>query len=227
MEQLIERYISRISMKILIRCIASISLLILLLIFFIDTSISMSTQKQLITDTKNMQTYRVAVVLGTSKFLGKTLNDYYFYRIYSAISLYHKNKINYFLLSGDNAHRSYNEPITMWKDLIKGNIPADKIYLDYAGFRTLDSIIRAHKIFGIDDFLIISQKFHCERALFIARHHNINAHCYIASDPKEHLGITIRVREIFARIKAYFDIYIFDTQPKFLGEKEPIFNENF
>lgn len=214
-------------MKILIRCIASISLLILLLIFFIDTSISMSTQKQLITDTKNMQTYRVAVVLGTSKFLGKTLNDYYFYRIYSAISLYHKNKINYFLLSGDNAHRSYNEPITMWKDLIKGNIPADKIYLDYAGFRTLDSIIRAHKIFGIDDFLIISQKFHCERALFIARHHNINAHCYIASDPKEHLGITIRVREIFARIKAYFDIYIFDTQPKFLGEKEPIFNENF
>lgn len=126
------------------------------------------------------------------------------------------------LLSGDNAHRSYNEPWTMKRDLLRAGIPDERIFLDYAGFRTLDSVVRAKRIFDTDNFLIITQRFHCERALFIANHHDIQASCLAVPGPSNHSGFQIRLREVFARTKAFLDLYIMDTKPRFLGPKEPI-----
>ncbi|MBW3696807.1 hypothetical protein EK599_13995 [Vibrio sp. T187] len=191
-------------------------------VIVIDRWVSWQATERIITSIDDVPEFDVAVVLGTSKYLGRTLNEYYTHRIDAAIELYQHDRIHHFLLSGDNAHRSYNEPWTMKRDLLNSGVPEEAINLDYAGFRTLDSIVRAKEIFDTDNFLIITQKFHCERALFIARSFDIQAQCLAVSGPTRHSGITIRLREVFARSKAFLDLYIIGTMPKFLGPKEPI-----
>lgn len=165
---------------------------------------------------------KIGLVLGTSKYIGKTLNQFYSYRIDAAKALYQNNKIDVLLLSGDNAHLSYNEPWTMKKDMLKAGVPEDRIYLDYAGFRTLDSVVRAREVFDANEFILITQAFHCERALFIAAKTNIDAICYAVPSPKGFDGYKIRMREVLARVKAVLDIYILKEKPKFLGPKESI-----
>lgn len=86
------------------------------------------------------------MVLGTSKYYSSGVNNlYYTYRIKGAAEAYHSGKVKYLLLSGDNGAHNYNEPINMRKDLIKEGVPASKIVLDFAGFRTLDSVVRTKK----------------------------------------------------------------------------------
>lgn len=214
--------------RFLVRCkkvlwtILVLAILGVAAVISIDRWVSNQTQGQLYFDASEVKPHEVAVVLGTSKYLGRTLNEYYTNRIDAAIALYQDKKVSNFILSGDNAHRSYNEPWTMKRDLLKAEIPEERIYLDYAGFRTLDSIIRAKEIFDTDNFLIISQKFHCERALYIANYHQINARCFAVPGPSSHSGFKVRFREVFARTKAFIDLYLIGTQPKFLGPKEPI-----
>ncbi|MFV0574305.1 MAG: vancomycin high temperature exclusion protein [Vibrio sp.] len=208
--------------------IRTLTVLVILFVLFlssvvlIDRIISWQTRDSIYHDTASVPKYNIGLVLGTSKYIGHTLNTYYSHRMEAAIELYQQGKIKNFLLSGDNAHRSYNEPWTMKRDLLKVGVKEEEIHLDYAGFRTLDSIIRAKEIFLADHFLIITQDFHCERALYIARYHNINAQCLAVPGPVEDSGITIRIREVFARSKAFLDLYILNAQPKFLGPIKPI-----
>ncbi|MDC0609685.1 YdcF family protein [Vibrio sp.] len=199
-------------------------LLAIIGLIMIDRWVTWSTQKQIIQDVESVPHFQVAMVLGTSKYLGHTLNDYYANRINAAIYLFKHNKVDYFLLSGDNAHRSYNEPWTMKRDLLKAGVPDNEIALDYAGFRTLDSIVRAKNVFVSNDFLIITQRFHCERALFIANAHNIQAKCLAVPSPGNQVGLNLRIREVFARVKAVLDLYVLNAKPKFLGPKVPITN---
>ncbi|WP_281545251.1 ElyC/SanA/YdcF family protein [Grimontia sp. SpTr1] len=170
----------------------------------------------------NTPNRHIGLVLGTSKYIGRTLNPYYTYRIEAAQELYLSKKVEVMLLSGDNAHRSYNEPWTMKRDMLKAGIPDDRIFLDYAGFRTLDSIIRAKKVFDADEFTLVTQAFHCERALFIADYYDIDAICLAVPSPGGTAGMKIRARETLARVKAVLDIYVLNEQPKFLGPKESI-----
>jgi len=111
-----------------------------------------------------------AVVLGTNKYIsaGK-INLYYTYRIQAAVLLYKSKKIDYIIVSGDNRHRSYNEPVSMYNDLVEAGIPKERIVLDYAGFRTLDSVVRCYMVFGQHQFTVISQPFHNHRAVYIGR----------------------------------------------------------
>ncbi|MDG3087991.1 ElyC/SanA/YdcF family protein [Vibrio hannami] len=187
-----------------------------------DFVVGWTTSDNIYTEIEELPDYDVALVLGTSKYLGKILNDYYTNRINAAIKLYKEGKVKAFLMSGDNAHRSYNEPWTMKRDLLKAGVPEEAIHLDYAGFRTLDSIVRSKEIFDADEFIIVTQKFHCERALFIAKHYDIHAVCLAVPGPAQQSGIKVRFREVFARVKALLDLYILETKPKFLGPKEPI-----
>lgn len=191
-------------------------------LLLVDRWIASETAKDIYTDVKALPSQSVGLVLGTSKYIARSLNPYYTSRVEGAITLYHNQKIDTILASGDNKHRSYNEPITMQKDFLKAAVPAQNIVLDYAGFRTLDSIVRAKKIFALDSFTIITQRFHCERALFIAKKHRIPAICYAVPQPKGGSALKLHVREIFARIKALMDLYIFHEQPHFLGTPLPI-----
>jgi len=157
--------------------------------------------------------------LGTSKTLKDGRLNYYFkYRVDAAVELYKNGKIEYILVSGDNGNKAYDEPSDFKNELIKRGIPADKIFLDYAGFRTWDSVIRAKEIFGQDSLTIISQKFHNERAICMAENKGVTAVGFNAQDVRDNYGIKTKIREAFARVKVFVDI-IFDTQPKFLGEK--------
>ncbi|MEL3920709.1 SanA/YdcF family protein [Aeromonas enteropelogenes] len=165
----------------------------------------------------------VAVVLGTSKYLaGGGPNHYFKYRIKAAAELYNNAKVDYILVSGDNATLQYNEPRQMRRALIKAGIPAAAIYMDFAGFRTLDSVVRAKEVFGQERFTVVSQGFHNERAIFIAHHFGINAIGFNAEDPSAYQGIRTRIREVFARVMGLLDLYVLDKGPKFLGDPVPI-----
>jgi SanA protein len=147
-----------------------------------------------------------------------SINLYYKHRVDATVALYKANKINFVLVSGDNGNVLYDEPATFKEDLIKSGIPADKIFLDYAGFRTLDSMVRAKAVFGLTRFIIISQKFHNERAIYLARHHTIEAIGFNAKDLRGRYSLKTNLREQLAKTKAVFDV-CFNVKPKFLGEK--------
>ena len=122
------------------------------------------------------------------------------------------------MVSGDNGSQYYNEPNVFKKDLVKGGIPAERIFLDYAGFRTLDSMVRAKAIFGLEDVTIISQKFHNERAIYLAEKKGLHAIGFNADGISLNQGLKVQIREYFARVKVFIDLAL-NTQPKFFGEK--------
>jgi SanA protein len=161
---------------------------------------------------------RVGLLLGTAKYQrAGGVNPYFQYRINAAVNLFQKGKVDFILVSGDNSHRSYNEPIAFQKELILRGIPEECIFLDYAGFSTLDSVIRAKEIFGQTRFTIISQKFHNERAIYLAQKHGIEAIGFNAKDLQGTRAIRVKTREYLARTKAVLDI-LRGAKPKFLGE---------
>jgi SanA protein len=161
-----------------------------------------------------------ALLLGTSKELKDGRKNLYFvYRINSCVDLYRSGKIKNVLISGDNSRDDYNEPEEMKRELMRLGIPEQRIYLDYAGFDTYDSVIRAWKIFGQSEFIVVSQKFHNQRAVYIARENGINAYGLNAQDVHKMNGVKTKIREYFACVKAYFDVFL-NVDPYFLGQKE-------
>ena len=159
--------------------VATPLLMLLLCNLVIEYSVEGKTYSDINTIPKN----KVGLVLGTSKRISSgDSNPYYAYRINATIDLYKAGKIEFVLVSGDNGSRYYNEPTTFKKDLVKGGIPEDKIFLDYAGFRTLDSMVRAKAIFGLDSVTVISQEFHNERAIYLAKHKGLDAIGFNAQD---------------------------------------------
>ncbi len=161
---------------------------------------------------------RVGLVLGTSKRRSNGQpNPYYTYRIDATIALFKAGKIDFVLVSGDNGTIYYNEPTTIKKDLVKGGIPENRIFLDYAGFRTLDSMVRAKAVFGLDQVTVISQKFHNERAIYLAEKKGLHAIGFNATDVTGQPGLKVKLREYFARVKVFLDLVI-NTQPKFFGD---------
>jgi SanA protein len=161
---------------------------------------------------------KTALVLGTSSHLRSgTPNPFFRYRISAAAELYHTGKVQYILLSGDNRTIYYNEPQRMKNELLKYDIPDSVIYLDYAGLRTLDSVIRCSEIFGQDSFIIVSQKFHNQRAVFLARVHGLKATAYNATDVNTQSGVRTYTRELFARVKVFIDLIV-GKGPMHLGD---------
>jgi len=184
--------------------------------------VEQQTKERLYSDLQTIPSKKVALVLGTGKHLkGGSPNPYFKYRIEAAARLYKAGKVKHILVSGDNNTKYYNEPIHMRADLMSQGVPAEAITLDYAGFRTLDSIVRAKEIFSQNDFIIVSQSFHNERALFICDFYGIKAIAFNAEDfPVDFFKTPLR--EYFARLRAVLDLYVLQTQPKFLGEKVKI-----
>lgn len=193
-------------------------------ILYLNLYIKDSTKALIYSDISQIPKRDVALVLGTAKYVKRgKINYFYKYRIQSAAKLYKSGKVKAILVSGDNASKYYNEPARMRRDLIRAGVPKSKIYLDFAGFSTLDSIKRAQKIFGLKKFTIVSQKFHLERALFIAKANHLNAIGFEAKSIKNTAAsLKMAIREYFARVKAFLDVYILETKPKFFGKFEKI-----
>lgn len=186
--------------------------------------VSWSTAQQVHHALPNIPTVRAALLLGTSaRTRWGTDNQFFRTRIDAAVALYQSGKVAKIIVSGDNRHVSYNEPREMHRALVKAGVPDSVIVMDFAGFRTFDSVVRAAKVFGQASFVVISQRFHVERAVFIANAKGIDAHGFVADDPSSFWTmVRIQAREVLARGKTVLDCYILGTEPRFLGEQEPI-----
>jgi len=165
-----------------------------------------------------------ALVLGTSKRVrGGNDNPHFMNRLEAAAELYKEGRVTHILVSGDNGTEFYNEPRDMKAGLIERGIPSEDITCDFAGFRTLDSIVRAREVFQLESFVIVTDDFHVARALFLARAKGIQAVGYSSGEVPSEFSGRSRFREKLARVKAVLDVYLFHTGPKFLGDPEPIF----
>lgn len=208
--------IRRVKKVLLVIAIVSVALLIGCNVWIVK-----STEENVYSDLTKLPDHRVALVLGTShKSVGGGPNPFFEYRIKMAAELYRMGKIDHFILSGDNRTMYYNEPMEMKKALLKEGVPATAITLDYAGLRTLDSVVRSKAIFGQDKITIITQSFHSYRALFISKFYDIDAVAMVAEDPELERTFKVRIREYLARTRAVLDLYILNTAPKHLGQKE-------
>lgn len=194
-------------------------MVLLLLSFGWNWWVGYSVSDRVFDQETNLPDRHVGLLLGTSKYASTgRINLFYKYRLDATETLYRRGQIEFILVSGDNSTIHYNEPVTMKNDLIALGIPDSNIIEDFAGFRTLDSMIRSKAVFGQDQIVVISQRFHIERALFLAKARGIDAIGFCAEDVPASYGFKTSVREYFARIKMFIDLYILNKQPKFLGE---------
>lgn len=196
-----------------------LSLLLILAVLLSNLMVEKLSNKLIFSETEGLPAARVGLLLGTSKYnRNGDPNLYFRYRIEAAAELFKRGKVDYLIVSGDNRTLSYNEPRDMRKALIAKGIPDTAIYMDFAGLRTFDSVLRCREVFGQSSFIIISQRFHVQRALFIALNNKIPAVGYAARDVSESYGWTVGLREMFARSKAVLDVFVLRTKPRFLGE---------
>ena len=208
--------------KILLACLVLLLALIAMLLGYSEWIVS-DARHYTYDQVDKVPYNRVAVVLGTSKYLsGGGPNHYFKYRIKAAAELYNNAKVDFIIVSGDNATVQYNEPRQMRRALIKAGIPASAIYMDFAGFRTLDSVVRAKEVFGQERFTVVSPGLsqragHFHRPPFRYRCGRLQCR-----GSQRLSGIRTRVREVFARLMGLLDLYVLDKGPKFLGAPVPI-----
>ena len=184
----------------------------------INKHINDSFENEIYSEIDTIPHNHVALLLGTAKTFQGRMNLYFTTRINATAKLYSAGKVDKIIASGDNSRKNYDEPSDMKEALIKAGVKADDIYLDYAGFRTLDSVVRLKKVFNIHQVTIISQKSHCQRALFIAKEHGLKAIAFTASDVIYPGKIKLQIREYLARVKAWLDVMILNKKPKYLGK---------
>lgn len=159
-----------------------------------------------------------ALLLGTSKFTySGMVNPYYRYRIVAAAELYKAGKVKKIIASGDNSTKYYNEPATMRADLVASGVAERDIIMDFAGLRTLDSVVRCRDKFGVSAPVIITQKYHAHRALFLSKKFGLDGAVAYAAKSPDTLTYRLRneLRESLARAKAVLDFYVLKTTPKY------------
>ncbi len=214
-------------MKKLLKLGGLILLLLSLIIILCEYNVYKASKNKLY-DTAQLSTIpakKTALVLGTSKYIkNKYPNPYFTNRINACFELYQNNKIQKIILSGDNSKKEYNEPQDMKDALVALGVNPEDIVLDYAGLRTLDSVYRMREIFRQDDFIIVSQKFHNQRALYICDYLGINAIGYNAAHVNFRSKYKVEIRERLARVKVVLDKYL-NVKPKHLGEFIDINNQ--
>ena len=165
---------------------------------------------------------RAAVVLGCRKVLPSGSKNLYFTRrIAAAATLYKAGKVDCLIVSGDNHIKEYDEASDMKDSLVEAGVPAERIVCDYAGFRTLDSVVRAKQVFGLDSFIVVSQEDHVRRAVFTARGFGCDTYGFAAQSVNGRFSIRTRIREQFAKVAAVLDV-ILRRKPKYLGPREPL-----
>jgi SanA protein len=173
--------------------------------------------------TETIPTNDVALVLGTSK---KTAhgnpNLHFSQRIEAATALFKSGKVRHLIVSSDNSAKNYDAPTDMRDALVAAGVPTNAITCDYAGFRTLDSVVRAKTVFGLTNLTIVTKDFHCPRAAWIAQRHGLNAVAFAAPGLGVRWSARVKVREALARTLCALDLYILNRQPKFSGPPETL-----
>lgn len=195
-----------------------LALLFLGVVAYANVTASWSSRGRLFSEVDALPVTEVGLVFGTTDRVKGRENLYFRYRIDAAVRVWKSGRIRTLLVSGDNRSPYYNEPEKMKQALVERGIPADRIVCDFAGLRTLDSVVRAKEIFGADSILVISQRFQNERAIYLAQANGIEAYGFNASDVEPQAGLKTRVREVGARVKMWLDVNFLKTRPRYLGD---------
>lgn len=207
------------------RLLLAVSCLIVVLVVFvtyIQVSIQLTAKGKMYDQPQAIEGRYIGLVFGCDSRFGDRDNLYFTYRMDAVAQLWKQGKLRGVIVSGDNRSADYNEPKMMRKALVQRGVPDDKIIADYAGLRTLDSVVRSKKVFGAEKVLMISQKFQNERGLSIAAAHQIEAIAFNAQDVSGRGGVKTKIREWGARVKMWLDVTVLDTQPKHLGPQEKL-----
>lgn len=181
-----------------------------------------SAKGRLFSDAQQIPRHRVGLVFGCDDQIDGRENLYFRYRIEAAVRLWEAGKISCILVSGDNRSKYYNEPQAMKKALVDRGVPANRIVEDFAGLRTLDSVIRAKEIFGANEIIFVSQGFQNERAIYIALANGIDAVGLNARDVPGSGGYRTKLREVGARVLMWLDVNILSTRPEVMGAAEAL-----
>jgi SanA protein len=189
------------------------------LLWLANWRITAAAKGRLYASATEVPAMHAALVLGTSPLASSGLpNRFFLPRIQAAAELFHQGRVNTIIVSGDNSRPDYDEPTAMQQALVKMQVPAERIVRDFAGLRTLDSVVRAKEIFGQSRIVIVSQSFHNERAIYLARAHGLDAVGFNARDVPVSESMKTRLREVLARLAAVLDVHAFKTKPVHLGD---------
>lgn len=190
---------------------SSIAILVILAIIvaLCNISVDRNAEGRTFSNINDVPTMQTALLLGTNP---KTRDDkrpssFYLARINATAELYKHGKFRQLIISGDK-REGYDEPQTMRHDLIERGVPDSIIMMDGQGYRTLMSLRNSKQYFGVHDMIIISQKWHNERSIFLADKMNIKAVGYNADDVRHPRAIWTHIRELLARVKLFIDLYV-------------------
>ena len=189
----------------------SIAILVILAIIvaLCNISVDRNAEGRTFSDINDVPTMQTALLLGTNPKTrdGKRPSSFYLARINATAELYKHGKFRQLIISGDR-REGYDEPQTMRHDLIERGVPDSIIMMDGQGYRTLLSLKNSKQYFGVHDMIIISQKWHNERSIFLADKMNIKAVGYNADDVRHPRAIWTHIRELLARVKLFIDLYV-------------------
>jgi vancomycin permeability regulator SanA len=174
------------------------------------------------TDIADVPSAQTALLLGARVYSENRVSQIVYDRLVRTAELYKAGKVTKILVSGDHGRKGYDEVNTMKEWLIDFGVPAKDIFLDHAGFSTYESIYRAKEIFGVQSLIIVTQRFHLYRALYIAAAFEIESKGLAADRVRYRSAFYNQLREAAARIKDFFYARVFRPQPAYLGEKIPI-----
>ncbi|GHB81236.1 hypothetical protein GCM10007390_39990 [Persicitalea jodogahamensis] len=202
--------------KRMLKILIFVSFLGIVFVLLCNVWVVVSTRPHSYFSVDSVPSNQVGLVLGTSKTTSAgEVNLYFKHRMEAAARLYNEGKVKSLILSGNNDSRYYNEPLDMEKAMLKLGIPKSALLLDYAGYRTFDSVIRCKYLFKQDHITIVSQDFHNARALYIAQNEGLNAVSFAAQDVPAGYSLRTLVREYLARPKAVLDVHFYrpETEP--------------
>ena len=190
---------------------SSIAILVILAIIvaLCNIGVDRNAEGRTFSNINDVPTMQTALLLGTNPKTrdGKRPSSFYLARINATAELYKHGKFRQLIISGDR-REGYDEPQTMRHDLIERGVPDSIIMMDGQGYRTLLSLRNSKQYFGIHDMIIISQKWHNERSIFLADKMNIKAVGYNADDVRHPRAIWTHIRELLARVKLFIDLYV-------------------
>jgi SanA protein len=209
--------------KLWFRRVLGVLVLVLLLflgvVAYANFTAIWASRGRLFSNVEDLPQTKVGLVFGTTDRVNGRENLYFRYRIDAAVRVWKSGRLKTLIVSGDNRSQYYNEPEKMKQALIERGIPANRVVCDFAGLRTLDSVVRSKEIFGTDSILFISQQFQNERAIYLAKANGIEAYGFNARDVETQAGLKTRIREVGARVKMWLDVNFLNTRPSHLGEK--------
>ena len=204
--------------KIFLYAIGIILLMCIVVMMVCNQIVVNNAEGKVFSDIDSIKYNKVGLLLGTTPQarIGRITNAFFTYRIDAAEELYKAGKIEKILISGDeNSLDGINEPECMRDSLVARGVPERAIILDGKGYRTINSVINANKLYGLKSFTIISQEFHNERAIYQAEHLGLdveNIQAYNAKDPKARRAYLTTIREYFARVKMFMDLINYDDK---------------